>query len=358
MNPNILTSSEFLNTHLINKSIHTNNIKDKLTHYLAHIEKAKKETIIDEQEHEEHFKNILNQFFFDVYSYQNNTHQRIDSVIRQGDRLRVIIEVKRPKNQDEMIQINDFNRKAFHEALLYYYELRQQNIHSINYILITDCEKIYLISSEHFEKLIKNKTIAPILEDFKSKSNNVIKKTNDLYNALKSILKDISIEISCYLVDLKDPKIDLDVLYKVFSEYSLFKTVIDNDANELNRPFYDELLYVMGLQEKEDKIVKNNVKNTLLDLTEQMIGNDHKGESLFEKALGLNILWLNRILFLKILESQCKVFRNDPKFAILDPASITGYHLLAKLFFNILSTPRDKRHEDDHKYDLIPYLNS
>ncbi|MGL4676560.1 MAG: Eco57I restriction-modification methylase domain-containing protein [Brevinema sp.] len=358
MKPNILTNSEFLNSDLINKNLHTNDIKEKLSYYLTHIEKAKKEAIIDEQEHEEHFKNILNQFFSDVYGYKNNTHQRIDSVIRQDDRLRVIIEVKRPKNQDEMVQIDDFNRKAFHEALLYYYELKQQNIYSINYILITDCEKIYLISSKHFEDLIKNKTIAPILEDFKSKSNNVIKKTNDLYNALKSILKDMPIKISCYFVDLKDPNIDLDILYKLFSEYSLFKTVLDNDANELNRPFYDELLYVMGLQEKEDKIIKNNVKNTLLDLTEQMIGKDHKGEELFEVSLGLNILWLNRVLFLKILESQLKVFRNDPKFAILDPESITGYHLLAKLFFNILSTPRDKRHEDDHKYDLIPYLNS
>lgn len=48
-----------------------------------------------------------------------------------------------------------------------------------------------------------------------------------------------------------------------------------NDANELNREFYYELLYIMGLIEKDNILVKSDTKNSLLDITEEMIGTEY-----------------------------------------------------------------------------------
>ncbi|MGL5955927.1 MAG: Eco57I restriction-modification methylase domain-containing protein, partial [Brevinema sp.] len=360
MTYNVLTCDEFLDPVLKSRELDTKNIQELLDEYLKDIEKAKKEMTSNEQEHEEHFKNIFNRFFFNIYGYKNNTHHRIDSVIHQDDRLRVIIEVKRPSNQQEMIQDNDFNKKAFHESLLYFYEQRQKNVTSINYILITDCEKLYLISSESFEKLIKDKAIRNILDDFKTKSSEIIRTTNDLYIALQPILKDINIEISTCLIDLQDPNLNPDELYKLFSEYTIFKTPLDNDANELAPRFYRELIYIMGLKEDKDfALVDNGVKNSLLHLTQEIVKNQTPTVDIFETALSLNILWLNRILFLKLLESQLKAVRNDDKFTLLDPAKTANSLTLYNLFFNILNKPRNERSEEyQETYQYIPYLNS
>ncbi|MGL4562457.1 MAG: DUF7149 domain-containing protein, partial [Brevinema sp.] len=296
---------------------------------------------------EESLKNDFQTLLRKGFSYQTELdHDSIDLSIWNEGQMKVLIETKTPRSMD-MITSENFHKKSFYQALFYYMQQLEKQHNAIEYIVITDFVSLFVIPSRCF-------TLLSIKTPIKNAYTKHAKDKEAFYKEMKIISEKINDDISFYEADLKNSEESYALLNKKF----LFNLPDENDANELNRPFYDELLYIMGLQEKEDKIVKNNVKNTLLDLTEQMIGNDHKGESLFEKALGLNILWLNRILFLKILESQCKVFRNDPKFAILDPASITGYHLLAKLFFNILSTPRDKRHEDDHKYDLIPYLNS
>ena len=82
-------------------------------------------TAIENSEHEEHFKNLFNNFLKTIYSYDINTHKRIDCVIKENGQLEVLIEVKRPQNLEEMIIDSNFNNKAFHELLLYYYEQMQ-----------------------------------------------------------------------------------------------------------------------------------------------------------------------------------------------------------------------------------------
>ena len=75
----------------------------------------------------------------------------------------------------------------------------------------------------------------------------------------------------------------------------------------------------MGLEETKDKkLVLNKVDNTLIKLTMDILDEDLKGEEKFETALKLNILWINRILFLKILEAQLRVFRDDNNLHILN----------------------------------------
>lgn len=80
----------------------------------------------------------------------------------------------------------------------------------------------------------------------------------------------------------------------------------------------------------------------------------------YENAIQLAVVWVNRILFLKLLESQLVAFNNnDKKFKFLTYEKIKSYGDLSDLFFGILA----RRHEDrnsrlEEKFNYIPYLNS
>ncbi|MEX2604010.1 MAG: hypothetical protein WD361_07390, partial [Gracilimonas sp.] len=95
--------------------------KNSLSGLLDQIDHA-----VEVDEHEEHLKNLLSPFFkglgFD--DYKINTSGRIDLAIYTGtkknDPVGVLIEVKRPGNKAEMITRDNFNKKALHEAVLYY----------------------------------------------------------------------------------------------------------------------------------------------------------------------------------------------------------------------------------------------
>ena len=45
-------------------------------------------------------------------------------------------------------------------------------------------------------------------------------------------------------------------IYKLLSSDTLLKEFNPNDANSLNKDFYNELLYILGLEEKKDKSKK------------------------------------------------------------------------------------------------------
>ena len=117
-------------------------------------------------------------------------------------------------------------------------------------------------------------------------------------------------------------------LYKFFSPEHLLKKRFQNDSNSLNTKFYSELLYIIGLEEVEEKnshkriITRRNSANrnsasilentiTVLDSEDWLdsiqdrssFGKDRE-EQMFNVALALAIGWINRILFLKLLEAQ------------------------------------------------------
>src|SRR5699024_5402388 len=72
------------------------------------------------------------------------------------------------------------------------------------------------------------------------------------------------------------------------------------------------------------------------------------------------ITWMNRILFLKLLEAQLfKYHREDERFKFLGAREIVEYDGLNKLFFQVLAVPEDERSDRIQKhYSHIPYLNS
>ena len=320
---------------------HISHFQKPLKEYIDEIQKI--QDTASEETQKQKLKDLLSTM--GNYQYEMN-HDSIDLSLWHQKKLKVIIEAKTKKNT-EMITDDELNKKAFQEALYYYMEQSKKEQNEITYIMITNFQYLYLFEEKEFLNLTKKSSIKNAFTQYYKDKDGFYKKISEL---------NIETTITATKIDLFND--DSTLIYRIFDKPLLLNQALENDANELNREFYQELLHIIGLQEKDSKLLKSTIKNTLLDLTESQISTHKKGEELFETALGLNILWLNRILFLKILESQLKVFRNDPDFHILDSKHITDYYSLSKLFFEILSKPRTERHKDDIKYDTIPYLNS
>lgn len=88
-------------------------------------------------------------------------------------------------------------------------------------------------------------------------------------------------------------------------------------------------------------------------------GSTHQ-EMLFNVALELTITWLNRILFLKLLEAQLLSYHNgDKSYAFLNLDRIKSYDDLNSLFFEVLARRPEERNADVKLlFDKVPYLNS
>ena len=172
-------------------------------------------------------------------------------------------------------------------------------------------------------------------------------------------------------------------LHKLFSPEHLLKNQLANDNNSLNITFYNELLHVIGLQEtKEDKKqiitrLKPNERNpasllenaiNILDTEDRLKHikdlekryGEKKDEQLFNVALELSIMWINRILFLKLLEAQLLQYhRDNAEYLFLNTKNISNFNQLNELFFEVLAKKSDERNKHiKEKYTKIPYLNS
>jgi hypothetical protein len=187
--------------------------------------------------------------------------------------------------------------------------------------------------------------------------------------------------------DLRDlENLDLIDLYKFLAPEHLLKLPFVNDSNSLNKPFYNELLYIIGLTEVKDKgkkligrvkegdrqagsLIENAISRLeslgkLSRLSKPEEFGDTDEERLFNVALRLSINWINRILFLKLLEAQLiKYHQGDldsiREFAFLNLEKVKSYNDLDGLFFDILAKEENKREKDvKDTFANIPYLNS
>ncbi len=134
-----------------------------------------------------------------------------------------------------------------------------------------------------------------------------------------------------------------------------------SDANTLNKDFYEELLYILGLEEQNDKgkilIKQSRTKNSLsAALKEQYKNLDD------EEVMALLIAWNNRILFLRLLESlliSFKHFKDKDRFLTIE--NFNDFNALNTLFFEVLAKKNNERFpeiKEDKILEKIPYLNS
>ena len=95
--------------------------KSTLNSYIKNIGKA-----VSSNENEEHIKNIINDFlrmtFYNDKKYTINTDGYIDSAIKENGKLLAIIETKSPQNKNEMVTVDNMNKKALWEAIYYFLE--------------------------------------------------------------------------------------------------------------------------------------------------------------------------------------------------------------------------------------------
>jgi len=73
-------------------------------------------------------------------------------------------------------------------------------------------------------------------------------------------------------------------------------------------------------------------------------------------ALELSITWINRILFLKLLEAQLLRYqKGDASFAFLNSDKVRNFADLNNLFFSVLARkPQDRSEEVSKLFGNVP----
>jgi len=356
----------------------------------------------NDTESEEFHKNLVIDFLKKTYYDPNhyiNTKGRNDLVIHNGNKAKsavgVIIEAKKPTNRAEMLSKEKINVKAFHELVLYYFRERiiQKNL-EVKYVIATNINEWFIFNANVFEKAFaQNKKLVKQFEDFEA--GRLAGKTTDFFykEIAEPFIAKMQQEVEFTWFDIRNyerplrnnnPKDDnkLISLFKLLSPEHLLKLPFTNDSNSLDKRFYGELLHIIGLTETKQggkKIIERQkegqrnsgsfLENAIIQLDSMdKIGRlespsqfgETKEERLFNVGLELSITWLNRILFLKLLEAQLITYhKGDKSYEFLSLDRIHNYDDLNSLFFQVLARQYSERNEDVKAlFEKVPYLNS
>ena len=403
------------------------------THLIALLDRT------NDTESEEFHKNLVSDFLKDTYYKQNhfiNTKGRNDLVIHNGTTasttVGVIIEAKKPTNKAEMMTTKKLNTKAFQELVLYY--LRERITHKnleVKHLVATNINEWFIFDATLFERLFaQNKNLVKQFTDFEE-GRLADTKTDFFYKQIAEpfidqILSPLPVggsggwlEFTYFNIqDFQQPlrnteKADdnaLIALFKLLSPEHLLKLPFTNDSNSLDKRFYSELLHIIGLTETKEggkKLIERNkagernsgamlediiIQLDSLDKLHRLERPNQYGstqqERLFNVALQLSITWINRILFLKLLEAQLISYHrfdkltasrfdkltvsrfdkltvskggkaNSNAYSFLNLSKIKSYDDLNSLFFQVLARRYDERNDDVKKlFEKVPYLNS
>ena len=347
-------------------------------------------------------------------AHKQKGKSEIDLALLKNNNVEVIIEAKKPSNKEEMFSPENINCRALHECILYYLRERDENLltpnTSLTYIIITDFYQFYIFKSSEFKRLFESKQIKNLYKNFTEKKGlfhtSKSTKNEDLYAELKKILSSVGFldsvrdssklsnsphtnpintnpsqanpshtnlsqenqpqaNIEGYYFDLRTfdslkPKDKAHIATLLSPEFLHDERTLD--PNAISEPFYRELLHILGLTEKEqrkiaiDESQENSFAKHIFYKLEQKIPKD----SLLDSMMNLIIIWLNRILFLKLIESKLLEFNdNDTKLCFLTSHKIKDFATLEHLFFEVLAKNYDERQNViDRGFHYLPYLNS
>ena len=385
---------------------------------------SKRNAAQDEEYHKGEIWNFLRKIFEPDYSVQVNRpiDLAIFNGNTASAKPAVIIEAKSPTNAAEMFSAEHPNVKSLQE-LVYYFMLEyvHSGNHEIKWLAITNFDEWYFFDVKDFIRYFGNKS-KPIYDQFlKFKANQMSgNKTSDFYNDiakpaiddflascdinvvrfnLADVVRSVSQESKKTSVTLEPKAIGsmdsisptgfqndnayshstshishstpLLPLYKFLSPETLLAKPFANDSNSLDRNFYAELLHIIGLEEvKEDKGNKkfirrkkpaNRDKASLLESAIYQLEDDFPNKEECEAmALRLCITWVNRLLFLKLVESQILMYqKGDVSYRFMSTDKIANFDELNIFFFKVLGKKIEDRDEDVLKrYPNVPYLNS
>lgn len=352
---------------------------------------------LDPKESEENLKTHLMHLLKSLYEPHHLIEQQknIDFVIRTAGKhspAGVLVESKRSSNKADMITVSDCNRKALHELVLYYMRERTSGNTDIRNLIICSEHEFFIFTAKAFERnFFKNSSFRKNFDDWAAgrKSDGT---TDFFYSqiakphiaALTTGIEVTHFNLSKAIAELEkgnDEK-HLLLLFKLLSPQHLLKIALANDSNSLNKAFYDELLYIMGLEEKKeggarviDRLEESKrtggslIENTIAKLKYE---DDFNGKPIIEAygsdteqrafAIGLELCltWVNRLLFLKLLEAQIVRFHGgEASYKFLNLGMVADFDELADLFFGVLAFQPDERpHHIRAKFGRVPYLNS
>ena len=400
---NLLKPQDFFNAYYWQSAVkNEDEFSSIVAEYLQNLEKNK------HQSEKSICANALKPFFerlnFNVnseYVLQGvATNSAIDLALIKDENASVIIEVKKQDNK-EMITRDNANKKALHEAILYYFRERENGNLSLRFIIISNFYDFYIFRANEIEQIFyKNKQLSKLYrkvviekdtlfkgttKEFYDEAEKIInsdKFINDLINKrqykevidnkgeitsdIKGELFDengnpITAQINCFHINLAEFKAKsrkAKETVKLFSREFLYGE-FSYDPNKISKKFYEELLYILGLTEdKNGNLTPNNVSGSLFKNIESNLNN-----APFDTIMQLIILWLNRLLFLKLIETNLINFNANGNKALSSSLKflnhkIKDFDTLNSVFFDILAKPLDDPYRQQSPFAYLPYLNS
>ncbi|GAA8784914.1 class I SAM-dependent DNA methyltransferase [Helicobacter pylori] len=313
------------------------------------------------QDDEEFQKNEINSFLKNTYDYKCNTYEKVDSAIYVDGKAWVLIEVKALNNRNEFPKNRENPlSKAFCQMVFYFLDAIEKD-NFLKHVIICNAHEFFLFDCKDLLFLKEYKRITDFHKDC-AKKEGTDPSTQRFYSDLEEYLKkDFKGELRYTHFNLSsyDPKEELPLIYQVLSHEVLLKQKKTLDANTLNKDFYEELLYILGLEEQNDKgkilIKQSRTQNSLSDALKKEYKNLDD-----EEVMALLIAWNNRILFLRLLESLLISFKHfEEPFLTIE--NFKDFNALNTLFFEVLAkknNERSKEIKEDKISGKIPYLNS
>ncbi|WP_231245616.1 class I SAM-dependent DNA methyltransferase [Helicobacter pylori] len=313
------------------------------------------------QDGEEFQKNEINSFLKNTYDYHCNTYEKVDSAIYVDGKAWVLIEVKALNNRNEFPKDRENPLSKAFCQMVFYFLKEIENNNFLKHAIICNAHEFFLFDCKDFCTLFQNdKEINKLHKNCASKEG-TDPSTKRFYSDLEEYLKkdfEGELRYTHFNLNSDDPK-ELPLIYQVLSHEVLLKQKKTLDANTLNKDFYEELLYILGLEEQNEKgkilIKQSHTENSLSDALKKEY---NKLDD--EEVMALLIAWNNRILFLRLLESLLISFKHF-KEPFLTIENFKDFNALNTLFFEVLAkknNERSKEIKEDKILGKIPYLNS
>ncbi|GHP21678.1 type II restriction endonuclease [Helicobacter pylori] len=314
------------------------------------------------QDGEEFQKNEINSFLKNTYGYHCNTYEKVDSAIYVDGEAWVLIEVKALNNKNEFPKNRENPLSKAFCQMVFYFLKEIENNNSLKHAIICNAHEFFLFDCKDFCALFQNDKEIKQLHKNCASNEGTDTKTKRFYSDLEEYLKkDFEGELRYTHFNLisYDSKEELPLIYQVLSHEVLLKQKKALDANTLNKDFYEELLYILGLEEQNDKgkilIKPSRTSNSLSAALKKKYKNLDD-----EEVMALLIAWNNRILFLRLLESLLISFKHF-KNPFLTTDNFKDFNALNTLFFEVLAKKNNERLKEikeDKISGKIPYLNS